>query len=421
MLRSLPMAIDLAVIGAGPHALTLVTHLLQKNKRMRQRVLVFDPSGTWMHQWNHQFAALEIPHLRSPAVHHPDPDPYALRRFAESRWDELFPPYDLPGTQLFQEFCEQVVQRWNLADWVYPAQVVRVQPEGDRRRSRFRLSLSAGERLYARRVVLATGSGCPHLPDWVQRIPTGYPSDRLLHSSQVDLRNLRLWGERVLIVGGGLTSGHLAIGAIQRGATVILMTRRRIYEKLFDADPGWLGPKYLKDFWAEPDWFARWQMIQQARNGGSMTPAILTQLRRLKRDGHLELFEQCEVAAARWVTGEPTTLPAQAVPERAGYWQVCCNNPTLQDCIQTQQIDRIWLATGSRLDGEQHPLLQDVAAQHAVEWVGGLPVLQKNLKWPGVELYIMGGLAALQVGPTARNLSGARAASDCIVRALLSG
>lgn len=60
----LPSQIDLAIIGAGPHALTLVTHLLQKRQTMRGRFLVFDPSGTWMSRWQEQFAALDIPHLR---------------------------------------------------------------------------------------------------------------------------------------------------------------------------------------------------------------------------------------------------------------------------------------------------------------------------------------------------------------------
>jgi cation diffusion facilitator CzcD-associated flavoprotein CzcO len=37
-------SIDIAIIGAGPQALTLVTHLLQKKKSMRDRLMVFDPS-----------------------------------------------------------------------------------------------------------------------------------------------------------------------------------------------------------------------------------------------------------------------------------------------------------------------------------------------------------------------------------------
>lgn len=407
---ALPDSIDLAIIGAGPHALTLVTHLLQKKKVMRGRFLVFDPSGTWMSQWNHQFAALEIPHLRSPAVHQPDPDPHALRTFAERRPSELFAPYDLPGTRLFQDFCQEVIRRWQLQTCVYPAQVVQIQPLSDRR-SRFRLELSDGQTMVARRVVIANGGGRPHLPEWVDQISQTYPSDRLLHSHQIDLRELHLRGERVLIIGGGLTSGHLAVGAIQRGAQVMLMSRRSVYEKLFDADPGWLGPKYLRDFWSEPNWFVRWQMIQQARNGGSMTPAMLTQLRRLQRDGKITFYEQCQVSQAQWINNA---------------WQICCTNSAAHDCIHHQRIDcashthceRIWLATGSQLDATTHPLLQQVLNTHPLEIVNGLPVVDEYLRWQGCELFVMGGLAALRAGPTARNLSGARATSDRIVPAL---
>lgn len=399
----LPAAIDLAVVGAGPQALTLVTHLLQKKRSMRGRFLVFDPSGTWISQWRHQFAALQIPHLRSPAVHHPDPDPHALRTFAESRSEELFPPYDLPGTRLFEDFCQEVMRRWQLQNLVYPAQVVRIEPLPHRRSTRFCLKLSTGETLVARRVVVANGGGKPQLPAWVEQMGGGYPGDRLLHSHQVDLRNLNLAGDRVLIIGGGLTSGHLAVGAIQRGAKVLLMSRRDLYEKLFDADPGWLGPKYLKGFWAEQDWLARWQMIQQARNGGSMTPAILTQLRRLQREGRVQFYEQCQVSRAEW-TGQG--------------WQVCCTNPAVHACICQQPIDRIWLATGSQLHVGHHSLLDVLADVYPVEVVQGLPVVDEQLRWPGCDLFVMGGLAALRVGPTARNLSGARMASDRIVPAL---
>ncbi|HEY9662814.1 MAG TPA: SidA/IucD/PvdA family monooxygenase, partial [Allocoleopsis sp.] len=360
--------------------------------------------------WNHQFAALGIPHLRSPAAHHPAPNPHALRTFAEHRSNELFAPYDLPGTNLFQDFCQEVIRRWQLQPCVYPAQVVQIQPFSDRR-SRFHLELSDGQTMVARRVVIANGGGRPHLPAWVDQISQNYPSDRLLHSHKVDLRGLHLRGERVLIIGGGLTSGHLAVGAIQRGAKVMLMSRRSVYEKLFDADPGWLVPKYLKDFWAEPNWFTRWQMIQQARNGGSMTPAMLTQLRRLQRDGKITFYEQCQVSQAQWINNA---------------WQICCTNSAVHECIHHQAIDRashthcerIWLATGSQLDATTHPLLQQVLNTHPLEIVNGLPVVDEYLRWQGCELFVMGGLAALRVGPTARNLSGARATSDRIVPAL---
>lgn len=400
---ALPDFIDLAIVGAGPHALTLVAHLLQKKKSMRGRFLVFDPSGTWMSQWNHQFAAFEISHLRSPAVHHPDPDPHALRTFAETRPNELFPPYDLPGTRLFQDFCQDVVRRWQLETCVYPAQVKQIEPLGHPRCSRFCLELSDGQTIVARRVVIANGGSTPQIPEWGMQVPAGYPNDRLLHSHQIDLRGLHLRGERVLIIGGGLTSGHLAVGAIQRGAQVILMSRRSVYEKLFDADPGWLGPKYLKGFWQEPNWANRWQMIQDARNGGSMTPAILTQLRRLARDGKITFYEHCQIDHAEW---------------QGDSWQICCDIRSVHQCIYQEKIDRIWLSTGTTLNAAQHPLLKQVMETHPTEVVNGLPVLDDCLRWRGCELFIMGGLAALRVGPTARNLSGARMASERIVPAL---
>lgn len=399
--------IDIAIIGAGPQSLTLVTHLLQKRKQLRHRFLVFDPNGTWMSRWYKQFEAQQIPHLRSPAVHHPHPDPYALRRFAEGRPNSLFPPYDLPGTKLFQDFCLDVISQWELQDSVVKTAVTGIEPINEGGRARFRLHLQDGNSIIARRVVLATGAGRKITPDWVDKISSAYPQDKLCHSQDVDLRGLQINGERVLIVGGGLTSGHLAVGAIARGASVQLMARRHLQQKLFDAEPGWLGPKYLKGFWAEPDWEKRWELIQQARNGGSMTPAMMTQLRSLQKSGKLTLHEQCQVVEAKWLGNS---------------WQICCDHGEKYECNSEALLltaDRIWYATGTRFDITSDPLLKNVLDAYPVKNVKGLPILDDHLRLPGCELFLMGGLAALRVGPVARNLYGAKMASERIVPAFL--
>ncbi|MDG2990686.1 lysine N(6)-hydroxylase/L-ornithine N(5)-oxygenase family protein [Candidatus Synechococcus calcipolaris G9] len=405
---ALPVSVDLAIVGAGPQSLTLVTHLLQKKRSMESRFVVLDPAGNWLRQWQEQFAAYGIPHLRSPAVHHPDPNPHALRAFAASRSQELFPPYDLPGTQLFEDFCQDVIERWNLQRRVIPALVQHIELFDQKGRQRFRLGLADGRELTARRVVLAIAGGDPHLPPWARSLPLTYPPDRLRHSHQVDLRGSRFTGERVLIVGSGLTSGHLALGAIAQGAEVILMARRQFYEKLFDADPGWLGPKYLKGFHGEPDWENRWQMIQSARNGGSLTHAILTQLRRLERQGKLSFYEQCEVQTAAWHEKGWNVTCAQRGTHGDGH-----------DCIAHLPIDRIWLATGGTINVNHWPLLSDVRDRYPLPIIKGLPILDHHLRWPGCELFIMGGAAALHIGPVARNLFGAKLASDRIVQALI--
>nr|MCU0516889.1 hypothetical protein [Oscillatoria sp. Prado101] len=80
--------------------------------------------------------------------------------------------------------------------------------------------------------------------------------------------------------------------------------------------------------------------------------------------------------------------------------------------------DRIWLATGTRLDVTAEPLLADILEAYPAQIVKGLPVLDEHLRWPGCEAFLTGPLAALQVGPVARNLSGARMASERIAPAL---
>jgi hypothetical protein len=389
--------IDIAIIGAGVHALTLTLHLLQKRQGLREKILVFDPSGNWLTQWHRQFAAQEIPHLRSPVVHHPAPDSFALRRFAETRPDELFPPYDLPSTKLFRDFCQNAIASQRLDERLITAKVIDLEPITSPRLG-FRLGLNHGKSITAKRVVLATNNSIQQIPHWVERIAPNFPSDRLVHSSDLNLASQHLAGETILIVGGGLTSGHLALGAIARGAKVLLLSRRQFKEKLFDADAGWLGPKYLKGFHAETDWQKRREIVLSARDGGSMTPSVMTQLRREHHQGRLEFHPECEVAQACW---------------NGTKWQIVCTDGMELTC------DRLWLATGTRFDAKAEPLLNQVMQQYPQPLVNGFPILDEHLRWHGCELFVMGGLAALRVGPTARNISGARMASDRIVPALI--
>ena len=97
---------------------------IKKSKKHYNSFLVFDSSQTWPSQWQRQFAAQQIPQLRSPAVHHPDPNPFQLRNFDQARYNELFPPYHRPGTKLFNDFCHEVVCHWKLTDKVYPAKEI---------------------------------------------------------------------------------------------------------------------------------------------------------------------------------------------------------------------------------------------------------------------------------------------------------
>ena len=379
----------IAFIGSGPHNLAALSFLLKADPSLRSEVHVFDPSGAWLTRWNRQMEGQEIVHLRSSSVHHPDPDPLALRRFAKGRFDEFYPPYYLPATGLFREFCEDLIVRFDLAGLVVPRRVTRLVPEG----GGFQLHLDDGTMLEARAVICALGGGERVWPSWA---PEPEPPT-LVHSEDADLKSLEGGSGRLLLVGGGLTAGHLALGALKRGWSVDLVTRRPVKYKLFDAAPGWIGPKFMTGFHRENDWRRRRKMVSQARGGGAMTEEIRDFLAAYRRSGQLRLHPRCELSALT------------RTPEG---W--------LADCGwgRTLKAERVWLCTGNKLDLATHSLFAEVRTAHPLQMLDGLPVLEEDCRWPGVPLYLMGLPAALRVGPTARNFPGARQAASRIARSL---
>ena len=391
---------DLVIAGAGPQALTLSCLLLQKRPRLRRRLRILDPSGRWLSRWQRQMECYEIPWLRSPSPHHPHPNPHALRHFAHSqqRNRQLEGPYGLPHTDLFADFCRQVISEYQLDGDVLAARIERIQlPRLGN--GPMQLALSDGTTVAADRLVVATGRGTPQLPSWVEAIVGSYPPQALQHSDRIHLPSQhQLQGQRILIVGGGLTSAHLALGARHRGALVHLLCRRSLKHKPFDADPGWLGPKYLKAFHAEPCMQRRHRQVLQARDGGSITPDAAVQLRQAEQNGALKVHEHCEVHKALWCSDQ---------------WTVFCTNG------HQLMVDRIWLATGHRQGVSQHPLLRQIQEQRPIDLVNDWPVLSTDLSWPGSPVHVMGGLSALQIGPAARNLFGGREAAHRICRSVI--
>ncbi|MCS5700797.1 lysine N(6)-hydroxylase/L-ornithine N(5)-oxygenase family protein [Cyanobium sp. FGCU-52] len=391
---------DIVIVGAGPQALTLSCLLLQKRPRLHRRLRIVDPSGRWLSRWQRQMRRYEIPWLRSPSPHHPHPNPHALRHFAvaQQRSRQLEGPYGLPHTGLFGDFCRHVISAHQLNEDVRAASVerIRLSQAGS---GPIQLALCDGITMTAGRLVIATGSGTPQMPSWVEAIAGDPPPEALQHSDRIHLPSLGpLQGQRILIVGGGLTSAHLALGALRRGALVQLLCRRTLKRRPFDADPGWLGPRYLKAFHAEPCMRRRQRQVLEARDGSSITPETAAQLRLAQRGGALQLHERGEVRSARWCSGE---------------WELVLTDGH-QLCA-----DRIWLATGHRQGVSQHPLLRQLQEQRPIELVNDWPVLASDLSWPGSAVHVMGSLSALQTGPAARNLFGGREAARRICRAVI--
>jgi cation diffusion facilitator CzcD-associated flavoprotein CzcO len=378
------------LVGAGPAALACAVSL--RCHGLGDELTVLDPSGRWLAAWHDRFHRQDIAHLRSPAVHHPHPEPFAL--LGAEGTDGLFASggTKLPTTTRFARFIDGLVDEADLAGVVRPTTAVDLWLEPDGRA----VVLDAlGQRHRPDRVVLATNCRRPSIPDGLR---TARGHVRLLLADQVDVRRA-VPASHVVVVGGGLSAAHLALGAARRGATVTMLTRRRLTVRRFDVHPTWLGPKKLRPFAAEPDPERRRAAIDHARGGGSIPHRMRRQLEACIGARRLDLRERVEV---RMVTEGHDGLRL-----------------TLSDGVDVA-ANEVWLATGGRLDVAEDPLCAALLADRPVAVVGGLPELAPDLAWPGTSVHLSGFATALRLGPSAGNLVGHRRAALRITASLRS-
>ncbi len=349
---------------------------------------VVDPTGGWLRDWHDRMARQGIRHLRSPITHHPHPDPLSLERHC-SRVGLPYVMRDgrrLPSTAGFAHFVETVIDEHSLPGAVAEA-AVDIAVETDR----VAVYLASGAVISCRRLVLATGAGRP-------RVPPGMPDDtRIRHAEAVDLRDLPTPGTRLLVVGGGLSAAHLVLGAAAAGLTVTLALRGKFRVRTFDTDPGWMGPKYLRGFAAEPDRIRRRSAIAEARGGGSMPPWARQAIADLEREGTIEVLRNSPLVAV--------DIGKQGVRAQLGPVE--------------READAVWMATGFEHDVFANPLLVRLAARHPIPVHDGIPDLDDDLTWGGTPVHVVGAPAALVLGPTAGNLHGQRRGAHRVAKAVV--
>ncbi|MEM1055397.1 MAG: FAD/NAD(P)-binding protein [Bacteroidota bacterium] len=385
--------LDWLLIGGGIHGTHLSLALTARLGWPRDRVRVLDPHPEPFALWSHQTANTGMTFMRSSLVHHLALDPYGLKRFAKapeaSAVARFAPPYRRPSYPLFQAYAQHIVAEYDL-----DALRVQGRAEGLRRvPGGWRVETGRG-RLDARRVVLAIGTTeRPCWPGWAHALREAGGRVDHLFDPAFD-RAAVPDGERVAVVGGGISAAQAATALARRGPT-LLISRHAVRVHQLDADPGWLGPKYMTDFLREPCPAARRRAITEARHRGSVPPDALRHLQRAVRLGGLAR-QTAEVETAE-------AGPLETV-------RVTLRRP--DGSQSTALADRVVLATGFEVGRPGGQWLDE-----AIE-AGGLPVapcgfprLGRSLEWvPG--LYATGPLAELLLGPTARNIAGARAAAD---------
>ncbi|MEM7392278.1 MAG: FAD/NAD(P)-binding protein [Verrucomicrobiota bacterium] len=383
------MNLDWLIVGGGIHGVHIAARLIGEAGVERESLYIVDPGCRLLARWRACTATTGMPYLRSPSVHHLDLDPWSLTEFAggyESLDGEAFvSPYGRPALTLFNTHCDHVVDKFGLSDLHIRDRVVTCSATGDR----VVVRLASGLELAAGNMVLAIGAGeQPEWPDWAPR-----GDARVQHVFDPEGHAWPSSPETVVVVGGGISAGQVALRLIKEGHHVHLVSRHALRRHQFDSDPGWLGPKLMTGFNREKDPARRRALIVTARHRGSVPPEISDQLGRAIAEGQLH-WHQAQV--------EDLEMKPDGIALRL----------TNTTGLETQ---RVLLAMGfesRRPGGSMVDSLIDSAALPCADC--GYPIVDSALRWHP-RVYVSGPLAELELGPSARNIAGARRAADRLV------
>ncbi|MEM7136031.1 MAG: FAD/NAD(P)-binding protein [Myxococcota bacterium] len=383
------------IVGGGIHGVHIAVRLIAEAGCDPDDVRILDPADALLARWRACTAATGMTHLRSPAVHQLDVEPFALHEFASStehqRSDLFAPPYERPSLDFFNEHCDRVIDAHGI-----DALHVRGAAASCRVDCReVTVDTIDGGSVSAANVVFAIGVGEQlHWPDWA---PSGDARVEHIFAHGFSYSSTGP-GSEVAVVGGGISAAQVALRLTKSGHRVKLVSRRCIRQHQFDSDPGWLGPKHMTGFERETDLGQRRAMITEARHQGSVPPHVVRALQQAIHDGRIEWH----VAS---VTGVLAEQGARRLRLSNGREVV---------------VERVLLATGfapHRPGGAMVDELIQSASLPCAEC--GYPIVDKALRWHP-RVYVSGALAELELGPSARNIAGARRAGERIAQAARS-
>ena len=391
--------VPITIIGGGIHGVAIAIRLLRDMPTAVKHLAIVDRHPQPLIQWRRKTERQGMTFLRSPVVHHITPDALGIVEYAErhNRTSELAPPYSQPSTQLFWDFCKGTLAELEARKVYYQFDVAKLRWDKGAGRFPFRLISTNNQGFRSRCVILAIGADdCAYVPPEFVQWQCRYP-DRILHASQFEVgcEDEQNGTGKIVIVGGGLTAGTLAKSLSTRGHSVVLIARKQLKTEQFDFPPVWLGPKALAEFANETDFRRRYEIIQQNRGEGSITPNIMEVL---LNGPNIDIYPESwvhNIVAAE--EGSPT---AQGLRVET-------------TCGVITSVSRVILATGYRFDLRRYGFLRELITQYPVPLVCGLPRLDTDLQlYPIENLFGSGTIAQLQIGPASGNIAGANLAYE---------
>jgi FAD-dependent urate hydroxylase len=380
---------DVAIVGAGPYGLSAAAHLRGAGVDVR---VLGDPMSFWRSMpagmlLRSSWTATSIADYRGPV---------SLDAFCAATGASVGRPVPLAR---FIEYGTWVADR--IAPDVDRRSVDTIDAHG----TGFRLVLAGGERLRARRVVIAAGiKPFPNRPAFADGLPHALASHTGEHQ---DLSQFA--GASVLVVGGGQSALESAALLHESGAKAEVVVRadhlnwlhggkyqRRLgrLSPLLYA-PTDVGPMGLSRLVAVPDLFRRLpRKVQVPLAHRSIRPAGAAWLGPRLQNVSITM-DHSIVSATEWGGGLRITFGDG----------------------DERTVDHLLLGTGYRVDIARYPFIAP-SLLASVRRVNGYPVLRPGLESSVTGLYFLGAPAAFSFGPIMRFVSGGWYAGRALARAV---
>jgi lysine/ornithine N-monooxygenase len=379
-------ATDVVIIGAGPYGLSIAAYLAARGVSYR---IFGDPMSAWANQMPKGM------HLKSEGFASSLAEPeneFTFARYCHQEglaYKDTGHPVPLEAYVSYgRAFQKKFVPGLEIKMVIS----VHKSPTG------FELALDTGERIFARKVVVAVGiSRFAYLPP----VLSGIPNDLLSHSSAH--HNLEAFrGRDVAVVGAGASALDLAALLHETGASVQVLARRSVVRFHDPPQPRSIVDRILRPmtvigagrqlyFYANAPWLFRYlpERLRLDRVRKTLGPAPGWFVKE-KVVGKVPLHLGLDITAAR-ITNDRVCLTAT---DEAG------NGKTFES-------DHIIAATGYRIDLQRLGFL-DSAMSEKIRLTDRSPALSSNFESSVSGLYFVGVAAANTFGPLMRFTSGAR-------------
>ncbi|MCT8136811.1 FAD-dependent oxidoreductase [Anaerobacillus sp. CMMVII] len=374
------------IIGGGIQGCTMASYLRKRLGINETEMTIVDLKDKPLMNWRLFTKRVGMSYLRSPSIHHLDPSPFALEKFAKQNGckDHLHfhAPYDRPDLQLFNQHCDEIFEQIDIEKSWVQGRVVALTKSNHH----WIVTLADGTDFHAENVVIAIGlSEQLNWPEWAKEgKKSGANIAHVFDDKEPTIT------DSVVIVGGGISAAHAALQWSKlRPNKVTLLPRHPLTVHQFDSDPGWLGPKYMNKFSKIGCYEERRKVIKTARHPGSLPSELKTEIERHRKLGTLQvkIDEVIEIQRDTLLLKSGGDLTTSGILLATGFEQ----KPPGMDWLQT--------------------LIQTYCLPCAS---CGYPIPKPSLEWEE-GLYLLGALAELQLGPVARNISGARRGAERII------